>query len=308
MTLTMTMKKCQECKQHAALYHCPRCSRKTCSLACCIRHKKHSGCTGKRDRTTFQRLEEMNDAALQSDFHFLEDVLRHVDGSKRVLKQVGAAGRMPVDQTTMTHPMLLSASQPKEEEEEDALVDPTLEEEQSIMRKRRMQDNMMPPKWRRLVQLALEQGTTILLMPSGMERHKSNTSFQNTKSYSLHWKVEFVCHFEKTRILLTCNKLPDTMTPIAELGRLLQVNGYVDIDIQDIHLLLKKLPCPSNQPRYVRITIDQTLKEALTGMTVIEYPTFEVVLTKDLDKYPLIISEVLADHEHQNDDTATLVT
>ena len=307
MTKSLAMKKCQECKQGTALYHCPRCARKTCSLACCTSHKKHTGCTGKRDRTSFQRLEEMNDAALQSDFHFLEDVLRHVDGSKRVLKQVGGAGRNTADQIPTTHPMLLPLVKPKEEL--DALVDPTMNEGRYKMREKRMQNDTMPPKWRRLVQLALEQGTTVLLMPPGMERHKSNTSFQNTKTNCLHWKVDFVCHFQKNRVVLTCNKLPDTVTPIAELTRLLQFHGIIDVDIKDTHLLLKKLPCPSNQPKYVHITNNQTLKETLTGMTVIEYPTFEVVLTKDLDKYPLIISEVvLPNHEHRNGDEAILIT
>lgn len=296
-----TMKHCQECKQRAALYQCPRCARITCSLACCQVHKEKTGCSGKRDRTTFRRLEEMNDAALQSDFFFLEDVLRQVDGSKRVLKQVGVGTTNGKHDATNNmsesreHPMLQLAAIIAQ----DTLMDPTLEEEGASRKRQKTHESPLPPKWRRLVQQAHERKITLLLMPPGMERHKSNTTFHNVKNDTLHWKVEFVCHLEK-QILLTCNKLQESATLSAELIRLMQ-DRNIDIDVKDMHLLLKKLPCPANHPRYVQIANDQTLNEAMAGMTVIEYPTIDVVMTKDLSKFPLTIVELVDDGDHEGE-------
>jgi hypothetical protein len=52
------------------------------------------------------------------------------------------------------------------------------------------------------------------------------------------------------------------------------------------------MPCPSNKPQYVEIDKEFTLKEALKGMTVIEYPTIHVARTADLERFPRLIQEV----------------
>jgi hypothetical protein len=233
----------------------------------------------------------MSDAALQSDFHFLEDVLRHVDGSKRVLKEVGASlGQQHQQHQPTTTPDGDTDTPPPHPMLQLALPDPILEEE-GRKKRRPNHDPALPFKWKRMVQQAQDRNITLLLMPSGMERHKSNTSFYNTKNDSIHWKVEFSCHFEGAPALLTSHNLADSAKPRDELLVLLQAANMV-IDTGDLHLLLKKLPCPSNQPKYVHIPNNQTLKEALTRMTVVEYPTIDVVLTKDLEKFPRMIAEV----------------
>jgi hypothetical protein len=236
----------------------------------------------------------MSDAALQSDFHFLEDVLRHVDGSKRVLNEVGASVGRPHQRHHQHQPTI---TQDDTHTPPHPMLQLALLEEEGRKKRRPNHDPLLPGKWKRMVQQAQDRKITLLLMPSGMERHKSNTSFHDTKSDSLHWKVEFSCHFEKNPALLTSHKLADSAKPRDELLVLLLANNMV-IDTGDVHLLLKKLPCPSNQPKYVHIPNDQTLKEALTGMTVVEYPTIDVVLTKDLEKFPRMIAEVGNDDDN----------
>ncbi|KAJ0403963.1 hypothetical protein P43SY_009456 [Pythium insidiosum] len=44
---------CIMCETAAVKYRCPRCERITCSLACCLAHKKQFDCDGKRDRTKY---------------------------------------------------------------------------------------------------------------------------------------------------------------------------------------------------------------------------------------------------------------
>lgn len=81
--LPMESKKCFVCQQNPVKYTCPRCSRRTCSLACCLTHKKTLHCNGQREKTAFKSLETMTDLDLLSDYRFLEEVHRHADSSER---------------------------------------------------------------------------------------------------------------------------------------------------------------------------------------------------------------------------------
>jgi hypothetical protein len=83
---------CAICHNKVALYRCPRCHTCTCSLACCREHKlkgitssnNEIICNGKRDRTKFCSLKGFTDSQLASDYHFLEDVLKVSESSKRL--------------------------------------------------------------------------------------------------------------------------------------------------------------------------------------------------------------------------------
>jgi hypothetical protein len=74
---------CQECGQRHAKYCCPRCSRRSCSLACVKAHKDASGCSGKRDRTSFLGRGQLDERSLMSDYRFLEEVKIAGDAAKR---------------------------------------------------------------------------------------------------------------------------------------------------------------------------------------------------------------------------------
>ncbi|CAM9626819.1 unnamed protein product, partial [Ectocarpus sp. 12 AP-2014] len=79
------VQKCQVCGEKERRYCCPRCGKLTCSLPCYKRHKKEEGCNGKRDKVAFVGLQDFTDAHLRSDFNFLEDAIRCVDGGRREL-------------------------------------------------------------------------------------------------------------------------------------------------------------------------------------------------------------------------------
>ncbi|CAF0828852.1 unnamed protein product [Didymodactylos carnosus] len=82
-SLVSPNKKCIMCKLNTIKYTCPRCQIKTCSLDCCLKHKKHFKCNGQRDRVSFKSLTDMNDLDLLSDYRLLEEINRRVEITKR---------------------------------------------------------------------------------------------------------------------------------------------------------------------------------------------------------------------------------
>ena len=83
MESSLDPKKCFICCKNPIKYTCPRCSIRTCSLSCCLIHKKTLKCNGQRDRTSFKSLDTMNDLDLLSDYRFLEEVNGQIETSKR---------------------------------------------------------------------------------------------------------------------------------------------------------------------------------------------------------------------------------
>ncbi|CAG0883741.1 unnamed protein product [Darwinula stevensoni] len=79
----MPLDECNVCKKAEGRYKCPACLIHSCSLDCVREHKIQTGCTGIRDKTKFVRLSKFDDSQLFSDFTFLEDGGRVVDGIQR---------------------------------------------------------------------------------------------------------------------------------------------------------------------------------------------------------------------------------
>lgn len=217
----------------------------------------------------------MNDSTVNSDFFFLENVLQSIDGGMRLLKQVGAI-------TGGGEQLLL----PKVDDKHDNDVDDDRHDE----KRRKPHVEHIPPKWRRLVQQAKERDVTVLLMPPGMERHKSNTTHFHAKSNMLIWKLEFAFHVDATSsaTIISHNKVPEEAIIHHEWEKVASNMGTG----QELHFMLKMIPCPANRPAYVELDKESTLKEALKGMTVIEYPTIEVVVATELHRFPMLIQEV----------------
>jgi hypothetical protein len=276
----MVNDRCQECKEAVSQYQCPRCSRRTCSLECCQSHKKRTGCNGKRDRTTFLRLEQMNDSTVNSDYFFLENVLQTMDGGKRLIKQIGAIAGGGSQRLL---PEVDDANNGNDDDDDD-------DNDRRDQKRRKPNVEHLPPKWRRLVQQAKERDITLLLMPPGMERHKSNTTHVHAKSNVFMWKVEFAIHVDGTAAttIVSLNKVPEDAIIRHEWEK---VAPNVS-PAQDLHFMFKMIPCPANRPSYMELDKESTLKDALRGMTVIEYPTIDVVIATELHKFPKLIQEV----------------
>lgn len=275
------MEKCQECKEAAALYQCPRCSRRTCSLRCCNVHKERMGCNGKRDRTTYQRLEDMNDKTLQSDFHFLEDVLNTVDVGKRLSKKIGATSTSIIKRCSH-HPLL----QEEHTSSTTTMVPPPTTTSISNNRGGRP----ISQKLKRLLQESRERDITLLVMPPGMQRHKSNTSHYNVTNGIIFWRLEFIIHMSSTdshkkkNKVVFCKKVSEECHWIEEYNHLWGGDKGMNGEVCSNHIffLMKKIPFKT----YIELDRKITLRQILKGMTIIEYPTIEVVTSDNMHNFP----------------------
>ncbi|XP_052887773.1 uncharacterized protein LOC108481296 [Gossypium arboreum] len=75
---------CEECKKKASKYKCPGCCLRTCSLPCVNAHKQRTGCTGKRNITSFVPLSRFDDNLLLSDYNLLEETKRIAESATRI--------------------------------------------------------------------------------------------------------------------------------------------------------------------------------------------------------------------------------
>ena len=76
--LNSTVPQCLICSSRVAIYTCPRCATRTCSLPCSTSHKMRAGCSGVRDKTKFVPMNRYSFGTMMDDYVFLEDVGRKV--------------------------------------------------------------------------------------------------------------------------------------------------------------------------------------------------------------------------------------
>ncbi|VDN33728.1 unnamed protein product [Dibothriocephalus latus] len=79
---------CKVCTSVEAKYTCPRCALKTCSLECCLRHKKEAGCSGKRNLAAFVSRKDYDYFNFLSDYRLLEAVDRDNETREKQLSEV----------------------------------------------------------------------------------------------------------------------------------------------------------------------------------------------------------------------------
>ncbi|KAL9180310.1 hypothetical protein ACHAXT_008280 [Thalassiosira profunda] len=234
---------CAVCRAATAVYRCPRCQTQTCSLACCRAHKEGQGsaegakCSGKRDRTEFCSLAKFSDARMASDYHFLEDVLKVSEGSRRLYHGLVSGGdgasagaavkrarsnghhssKVKLDSISNAPPdhPLLTAKKGKSAVEVLAhgVDDPReTNDKQSSCPSNGIVNQLLdikqpakPTPQRKgnvdhLVRQAELKGVNLLRMPNGMERRRSNTTKFNKKKGNITWKVELCFHSPKDTV------------------------------------------------------------------------------------------------------------
>ncbi|KAI8750759.1 box C/D snoRNA protein 1 isoform X1 [Biomphalaria glabrata] len=67
---------CEICNQTEAIYTCPNCELRTCSLSCVKEHKIRLGCSGERIKTAFVDKSQYGEGHLLNDYRLLEDANR----------------------------------------------------------------------------------------------------------------------------------------------------------------------------------------------------------------------------------------
>jgi len=160
---------CQSCETRKAKYTCPGCYRRTCSVSCYVKHKSDHGCTGKRDRTKFAKLSEMNDATLHSDIGLLHEISQLCGSAARQLKEdptLQAAGEQPL--------------RPKQR----SSVEGPIAEALSL--------RGVSSRLRHLMAQALIRGIKFRLSPTGLTRNKINSSYYASREKQIYWFMQFI--------------------------------------------------------------------------------------------------------------------
>lgn len=67
---------CAFCPDSVAIYTCPRCATRTCSLPCSAAHKSRTGCSGAREKAKFVPMNRYTCGTMMDDYVFLEDMSR----------------------------------------------------------------------------------------------------------------------------------------------------------------------------------------------------------------------------------------
>lgn len=306
---------CEICKKESK-YRCPKCLVRTCSLSCCIRHKTESNCDGKRDRVAYIPLHKFSDSNLLSDYFFLEDALTKRERGKNILKDLGldmdkGFRKRMRDEEVMDNPIPLHplTKLKIEKDTKDCSLRINLDSESKTA-------GQYPKQKQKLVQKAKENGITLLLMPPGMERHKSNTSTKyDPKTNKLFWKVEYIFHIlsdkdgTESKLILLVEKVSGEEILKTRLECLLETklshSACAETRLalrpfcdgtnrlkESALTLMKIIPCKSSKPLYRKVDLGQTLHSIIQGTTVIEYPTIEVILQGSMSRFPLVITEL----------------
>ena len=366
-----TLPPCQVCNIETAIYCCPRCNIRTCSLACCQKHKtkdESTGelvCNGQRDRTKFCSLKSFTDAQLASDYHFLEDVMSTATSSKRLYQSIvkgDSKAAMPdtkrvkaesfrtnrtgieeiatMASSEPAHPLLqatkgrstvdiLANGVSEVDFEEDIQNNDNQESVQknnavnALLGNKQQQTAVINGKKKGSVDHLTRQaelaGIFLLRMPLGMGRRASNTT-KFSKKNGFTWKVEFNFHtpINTSKSNENCNvskcpkflrvesQMNESSTWLEALGEHLdvhpgnsairsQLKTFANERLEDLLLLMKRLPCSSAAPQYIQFDPKSTIQASLKGKTIIEFPTIEVIFAADSERFPLfigIVSEV----------------
>ncbi|RHY83336.1 hypothetical protein DYB26_005388, partial [Aphanomyces astaci] len=151
---------CNMCPRADIKYRCPKCERITCSLACCVAHKK---------QVTILTLGIID----ASDFFFLQEISRstsavHLDVAVKPPPPPKKAKRHQKGSYVAAGPTTLS-------------VNPELPADYL---------KRFPPQVQSFVQQAKKRGVFVHLHAPGMSKHKTNTSTFNSKADCLYWRVE----------------------------------------------------------------------------------------------------------------------
>ena len=153
---TSTTRFCTLCPSNSTAqpvrYTCPRCSLQTCSAACSSLHKQQTGCTGERDKVKYVPMKEYGYGALMSDYVYLEDAGRRV---KEWGREIGKGKYQATGHDRINGPRRRKAK-------------------------------------KELLQMQLEiREISLVLLPAGMERKRSNQSYWDSKLRSSSFLLRY---------------------------------------------------------------------------------------------------------------------
>ncbi|CUS23719.1 LAQU0S11e02718g1_1 [Lachancea quebecensis] len=269
----MTTATCEVCKEHAYKYKCPRCSKKTCSVACIKEHKSRDGCSGtSAEPTSYVSREKLKSAdtsdetnvMVQRDYNFLLGMNRQLE----LLKRDGKAKNKRV----------LGAHH----------------------------RNQPQQKWPRLEQPSqvIRRGVHCILVPRGMQRSLLNKSKWDKPLDMFVWSIEWCLFSEAGKIEFVHtnhrNKETDPLLECvgkavyAQCVRLHQLEALPDdctrqariesLTAGGLKFYMKWLPQDqqsfADSKKLISVDPTKSIGEIFRDKTVIEYPTLFIAKDK----------------------------
>ncbi|KAF0684149.1 Aste57867_23879 [Aphanomyces stellatus] len=270
---------CVICANADIKYRCPRCERITCSLACCLAHKKNVRvhhafeCDGKRDRTKYIPMAEFQDADISSDFFFLQEISR---STSAVHLDVAVKPPPPPKRSKKQHHHHSST----------LTVNPELPSD--YLRR-------FPASVQSFVQQAKKRGIAVHLHAPGMSKHKANTSYYNSKENCLYWRLEVQFAASAVRVVepkwAESKSLHDVVDKHLSLAAeniplRTQLKTYCKHDPMTAWLfLLRKEFVAASTPLYYELDATKSLAENFRHLDVLEYPVVLVDLQANREQY-----------------------
>jgi hypothetical protein len=268
----------------------------------------------------------MNDATLQSDYHFLEDVVDQMErGRRRTLGSGGGTSKRPPpkrarrpwevgggksanqqEDALPPHPLLQAAAQQQEQSSTVLLTT------SSILKL----PNDLAPRLRKVAQTVATTGNTrILFGPAALQRRLLNKSYVHRDSNVVHWTVEWIVYEEENRDvssakspssphrLYTMVPATTTLTQALSEASLLPSSPSSSSSFTDPVLLIRQFP----QTTYAQLPLsnDVTLQQALSGRMVMEFPTLHIVPSSRVSEFQLTVQEVGKVLQDNDDDAET---
>ena len=174
---------------------------------------------------------------------------------------------------------------------------------------------VLPSHLKTLVHQARLHGVNLKLVSPGMQKRKLNTSRYDYKSKRLMWRVVWklsgvasngnTASDDANKVNGTCTnvkpviecidaRVDDESIVASILEPHLKQHAREDGGEQSeeatmahIAVVLRKEGSPANKPEYYRINTASSLKDALAGKNIIEYPEFLCIPLDHLEKYSI---------------------
>lgn len=183
---------CRICNARLPQYICPRCSLRTCSLACIKRHKVWYECSGVRDATVFVPVKELYTVGgINHDYNFITSIERALERADRIV--IDEKGLIP----KRSERQEFAASRRFKRKR----VDDEVEIFEADNTKKRMVSEA-----HRLKHACAKSCVMVEKAPPGMQRSKDNTS--RVYHGKISWQIEWITDDGKHMLGRIGEKIP----------------------------------------------------------------------------------------------------
>eukprot|EP01054_Gregarina_sp_Poly1_P003212 Gregarina_sp_Poly_1__3211@NODE_1914_length_3092_cov_309_326612_g1235_i0_p1_GENE_NODE_1914_length_3092_cov_309_326612_g1235_i0NODE_1914_length_3092_cov_309_326612_g1235_i0_p1_ORF_typecomplete_len450_score61_01zfHIT/PF04438_16/1_2e05XRN1_D1/PF18332_1/0_039_NODE_1914_length_3092_cov_309_326612_g1235_i011672516 len=276
---------CRVCMIGEAIYQCPRCLTRSCSIECVKKHKVEDRCSGRRHGIEDKAMKDMDATDLERDLRFLDAVGCSVERNAR-------------------QDSIISA-------ERYGVVVP-----RSLLPNSRVSKNLIGVKTLR--EKAEKMHVYLKVCPPNLTRRKINTTcLSNSKTAKvLRWRIDWLVHLpgEKAETWTATDRAVSQETKTSALiGRFFSktkpLMGSGDIPNltrpEDYLALMLDESLPANERGYLKLDPARKLKEWLAGSVVVEFPAIHLVPVSAICTENTVLSDTTTDDSSSTDNDSS---